>query len=184
MKKYLLILSLIFVNITYARVGFAESTVTTPNGHYICHCDPYSSDITPVLIGFESKLKNLKEWYYYKDYIIGKNEISFFIFNEIDEIVILFNDESKWLDEINKLKLKPKIYTRWIDIGDSQDWMIISLIIISIPFFIILLIEIFIVIYLFKKGNKTKANMILKINGIIFLILTLVLIYLFNPISI
>lgn len=184
MKIYLLILFSILVNITYARVGFSESTVTTPNGHYICRCDPYSSNMTPVLIGFESRLNKLREWYYYKNHIIGKSESLFFIFNEVDEIVILFSSKNEWLNKIDKLNLKPKIYTRWINIGDSQDWMTISLIILSIPVSIILIIEVLIIFYLSKKGNKAKVNMILKINGIVFLILIFLLIYLFNPISI
>lgn len=95
--------------------------MNTPGNHGICHCDPYSDEETPVLIGQDS-LKNLQRWYFYRGFVVGEGKNYWFIFNEKTEIVQVFHSKEKWEIEINKKNLKPH-FTRWLTLADGLNFL-------------------------------------------------------------
>lgn len=153
----------------FSRAGFAEVVFETPGGHTICNCDPYSSEQTPILIGFE-KLEKLDKWYFYKNNIIGKGAGYYFIFNESRHIIQYFKTEKLWKRAIIIQNLEPFFITRWLSLKDSPDeflFAIILLVIFSSPFFLILIIGFWILTYK-KVIVWTKSKM--KVIGLIFIL--------------
>ncbi|MFD0997929.1 hypothetical protein ACFQ21_01385 [Ohtaekwangia kribbensis] len=175
--KSIIVIGILLLNFieAYARVGMGEIQFKTPGGHVICDCDPYSE--TPVLIGFESSIKNLKEWYFYKNHIIGFGKNYYFIFNETTNQPQLFQDKETWRQAIAQQQLKP-FFTRWLDISDSIEarYTIIVLgMFIWIP--IVLIIGIGSFIFFYVTGfNKRRA-----IAGVLTLFtIAVVMLYLIN----
>lgn len=113
----IILLLLCFTN-AKGRIGMGEIQFKTPGGHIICDCDPYLE--TPVLIGFESSVKKLKKWYFYRNYIIGYGKDYYFILNEGTEKLQLFKKKVNWQQAISNQNLKP-FFTRWLDISDSTE---------------------------------------------------------------
>lgn len=117
MKSSILFATFLFcIMEAYARIGMGEVQFKTPGGHIICDCDPYSE--TPVLVGFESSIKKLDTWYFYKNHIIGFGKNYYFIFNETTNSLQLFQDGETWQHAIAQQHLTP-FFTRWLDISDS-----------------------------------------------------------------
>lgn len=126
----------------FARAGFSEIFFETPGGHIICHCDPYSSSQTPILIGFE-KLEKLDKWYFYRNHVIGFGNNYYFIFNESTLSIQYFKDVKQWHNAIIKQRLKPIIYTRWLNLSDSPEefkFAIVVIAILAFPFALIVVI--------------------------------------------
>jgi hypothetical protein len=160
----------------FSRAGFSEVVFETPGGHTICHCDPYSSAQTPILIGFE-RLEKLDKWYFYKNNIIGKGAGYYFIFNESSDKIQYFTTEKLWRLAIINQNLEPFFITRWLSLKDSPDeflFVIVLLIILSSPLFLITIIIFWILTYK-KVIVWTKRKM--KVIGLIFI---LGLLYIFS----
>ena len=175
--KYKTILIIIVLTLstfthTEARVGMGEINFNTPGGHVICDCDPYPE--TPVLVGFESSIKNLQEWYFYKNHIVGYGKGYYFIFNEVTGDLQYFKNKDTWEQAITNQNIKP-FFTRWLNISDSIEalYAIIFLgMFIWIPLILIIAIGIF--IYFHVTGfNKRK----LIVAGFLLFIIAIVILY-------
>lgn len=162
-QKIILFGFLLFSICSFSRAGFSETFFSTPGGHTICNCDPYSNNQTPILIGFE-RLEKLDKWYFYKNNIVGKGTGYFFIFDESSEEIQYFKDEKLWKKVIDEQNIEPIFFTRWISLRDSPDdflFGIVILVIISSPILIGLIIVLWILTY--KKiiiWTKRKLNII------------------------
>ena len=172
MRRLITILYIITVsNLAYSRAGFAEESFQTPGGHEICWCDPYDSEVLPVLIGWEDTIPNIEEFYFYKDHIIGYSKIRFFIFNEKTENIQVFNNRKDWNKSIDLLDLKPN-KEKWLTLSDNKnnvDFGIAILVFMSLPLWLILLI-IFIVQLARKK--ITKKIILYILLGIVLIIVS------------
>ncbi|MDB5257077.1 MAG: hypothetical protein JWM14_1772 [Chitinophagaceae bacterium] len=156
-------------SLSFARIGLAEISFTTPGGHTICHCDPYNDEEVPVLIGWD-KLHQLETWYFYHDAIVGKGNGYYFIFQEDVKNLQIYDNEEKWQLTIDQWHLRP-FYTRWMDLGDSPDnflFMLYMTSIVSVP--LILLLFIVIIILSIKKQIIWNKKTIVISAGIIGLI--------------
>lgn len=173
MRILLTIFLLTFAHLSYARVGMGETTFKTPYGHEISDCDPYKE--TPVLIGYENKIKSLKEWYFYKGHIVGKGQSYYFIFNEYKDYLQYFESETEWQSAIKQQSLSP-FYIRWLDITDSIDNLFLIILFAS-PILIIFLIVVIWTVVDYRLWRNKKA---LKIAVYVFLSLTFLIVYRLN----
>ncbi len=175
--KCVLIFIVILLGFTNAkaRVGMGEIQFQTPGGHIICDCDPYAE--TPVLIGFESSIKNLQKWYFYREYIIGYGKNYYFIFNEATSKLLIFKEKETWQQAISRQNLKP-FFTRWLDISDSIETLYTVIVLgmfIWVPLLLVLCIGGFIFFYA-TEFNKRKS-----IIGVLLLFaITITLLYRIN----
>jgi hypothetical protein len=158
-----------------ARTGMGEIQFKTPGGHIICDCDPYTE--TPVLIGFESSIKNLERWYFYKNHIIGSGKKYYFIFNETTKHLQLFQDEETWQHAIVQQHLAP-FFTRWLNISDSIEALYTTLVLgmfIWIPLILIIGTGCFMFFYI-TGLNKRKV----VVSLLLLFAVTIIVIYRIN----
>lgn len=80
-----------------ATVGFAEWEVLTPGGNRISHIDGFKQRHGDCLRS-ESRVwvSHLTRWRYYEGLIIGENAGGFFVFDELREAAVLFDNEATW----------------------------------------------------------------------------------------
>ncbi|MEO1263429.1 MAG: hypothetical protein AAFZ15_31755 [Bacteroidota bacterium] len=129
---------------------------------------------------FGHNITDLSKWYFYQNHIIGAfsqaEKPAYFIFNEFTCEKQIFLDKNKFDDRLNKLDLKPFIWTRWYDSnwgmiltnGDIGDSLI--LIFFKLPILFITGIIILIGFIRTKFDLKHKFNKIsLAIIGLIIL---------------
>jgi hypothetical protein len=110
----------------FARAGLAETFFTTPGGHSICWCDPYTDEQLPVLSTTNSLLKdtarpplfNVTKFYFYRNHVVGIAKDYFFIFDEGLEISYIFKTREEWNKNIRTKKLNP-VFTQWLDLTDT-----------------------------------------------------------------
>lgn len=155
-----------------SRVGMSEIQFKTPGGHIICDCDPYTE--TPVLTGYDSSVKNLREWYFYKNHIIGYGDGYYFIFDEARDKLQVFKDKADWEQAILSQHLKP-VFIRWLDISDSIEAFYAAIVygmIIWIPLIFVIGIAGFMFFYV-KGFNKRK----LIVVGLLLLSVIMALLY-------
>ena len=112
---------------------FASWWQNTPNQNVICNekfNDKYAIGIYCKNLGFEDEINGhvvskLIKWYFYRGQIIGEYQSehsnAFFIFDELTCQKQSFNSKIEFDKQIQELKLKPKIWTRWY----KSNWGII-----------------------------------------------------------
>ena len=168
-RKILTILLLLVTSVNVeARIGIAEISFDTPGGHVICDCDPYTDP--PVLVGFESSLKNLEKWYFYKKHIVGYGKGYYFIFNEVTTNLQHFENKSTWEEAILNQNLKPS-FTRWLEISDSIEALYAIIFLgafIWIPLILIIFISVITYFYVtkFSKRKLIIAGLLLLTTAI------------------
>jgi hypothetical protein len=113
----------LFVFNANARIGLADWSAETPRGHTI---DNFT--VKTLYLKNKQEVKWVKEWYFYKDHIIGKTGdknfqgeiLSYFVVHELRFTVKTFQDEASWQSYIEINDLKPKLWTRWY----KGDWSV------------------------------------------------------------
>ncbi|MDF2456390.1 MAG: hypothetical protein K0R51_2383 [Cytophagaceae bacterium] len=153
-------LSCMLSHLCQARVGLAEIFFTTPGGHIICHCDPYSDEQTPAMIGWD-QLQQLEKWYFYRDAVVGKGKGYYFIFIEDIKNLKIYKDEARWQSGIDQFHVRP-FYTRWLDLYDSPDDFLFMLYMTSFVWApVLLLILVTVALLTFKKQIRWNKKGIL-----------------------
>lgn len=114
--NYLLTLFTFFMTASTFSMGLGDWQNPTP-GHNTME-DP-GNGITLRISKTNIEIFPIEEWYFYKDYIIGKTNKNFFIVNENNGNVLQFESDKEWTNFINHNDLKPLIWTRWY----SDNWV-------------------------------------------------------------
>ncbi|WP_338815447.1 hypothetical protein V9L05_22850 (plasmid) [Bernardetia sp. Wsw4-3y2] len=181
---FLFVTSLVY-NPTYGMVGLADETYYTPYGNEI---DNWTGNTLKV--NGKEQLTGLKEWHFYKGFIIGKCSCyppfnnrekaerqqlgSYFVFNEKNNQSHFFETELEWDIFLEQNNLKPILWTRWHDGGDMGNilffiaFLLIFYFFVSIP----LLICFFIGFYknVKKEGFKFSSPYFIGITCLLSLI--------------
>jgi hypothetical protein len=131
--SYFILISIQPVN---ARIGLAETSFNTPGGYTICDCDvlqDYDKN-APTVIGYEWQIPRLKKWYFYKKHIIGVSEKNYFVLDEANNRLDIYQTEAEWQNAINERGLNPAFWTIWLDMGDApENWFFILIMSVLTP---------------------------------------------------
>ena len=157
----LLLALLIFTSSCFARMGWGDWQEHSPNGTFIYNLGGGIS----MKLGRDTSLVGVKEWYFYKDHIIGysllKDSIEreeYFIASEHTRIIKKFNLQSDWDKYIDKNSLRPLIWTRkyngdWTFFDDGIVFFFIVFFPVSIP------ATVFFFYALFRAIRKESFNL-------------------------
>lgn len=113
-------------------IAWTDWGAQTPGGHTIS--DNWGPKALIVKDSFI--LSDLEEWYFYRNHVIGKFSSGYFIYNEGNSTLNIFNSVGDWKNQLHQNKLDPVLWTRWY----SGDWDSIS---INDIFFVIILLTAF-----------------------------------------
>ena len=176
MKKILLLILIISPSLLFS-MGWSDWCLYSPGK---TRFDNYTGQ-SVVLYKNGIITENVRCWYFYKNYILGKynmNDTSlfkYFIYNESNYKLTKYKVYKQWQYSIKKQKLKPMLITRW----HSEDWVVLNpillfLLILWFPITLTLLIfYIYIIVKLIKnkssKRNKTFMQLILLSTVLILL---------------
>lgn len=102
-----------------SAIAWTDWSDKTPGGNEIS--DNWGS--MSIVVGDSLVLKGLVKWYFYQNHIVGINtnnegDTSYFIFNEGNDRLVLFNNSQSWKKTVLNNSLKPRILTRWF----SHSW--------------------------------------------------------------
>lgn len=166
MKKFTLIFFLAFSSFCFGKAGLAEWSVLTPHGNEINNFD----DSRILSLSNQSQLDNIAEWYFYKDYIMGRlgtngKTTGYFAVNETIFYINTFQTKDEWIKFLQQNDLQPKIWTRWY----KSDWTFFNiqlLMFLVFGFYVSIPLIILYWIVLFKAFKKEKLN-IRKPNTIV-----------------
>lgn len=113
-----LVLVWVMVGYTYVAASGADDWVLpTPGGHVICVSDPYQANHGCCLRSGESSrgaatgqgervfASHLRQWKYYKGYVVGVTPYGYFIFNESHSRIDFFESKQAMQDEIEARQL-------------------------------------------------------------------------------
>lgn len=121
-------------------------------------------------------LSNLVEWYFYKNYVIGKyspveGSLSrkYFIYNEVVSTLDTFENRSDWTNQLHQRKLNPSVWTRWY----SRDWDSLSIQDIFFVCILLLLFGMVLSIKILKEYFKIQHPRTVFIFGIILIVIVL-----------
>ena len=93
---------------SYATIGFAEWEIGTPGGSAVSHTDPWKEKHGTCLKekkGDKVYVSKITWWQYYEGNVIGKNDKSYFIFNDKNKDVKNIDSEINLNKEIKELKM-------------------------------------------------------------------------------
>ncbi|MDX1447298.1 hypothetical protein, partial [Lishizhenia sp.] len=113
-------------------MGFSDWEQETPYGNKI---NNFTEGCTLYLRG-KTFVEHIKNWYFYKGHTIGEitqtdQPKGYFAADEINNVVIYFDDENDWKNYIEKEDLSPKLVTRW----HKGDWKVFDTILLLSLFY-------------------------------------------------
>ncbi len=151
--KHILTIILIFITLNCMSFGFADWQHKTPGGNIMRN---YGSGIYLELYKTNVEIENIDEWYFYRNFIVGKTSNEYFIIKETNCEIFKFKDKGDWDNLLELNKLKPIMWTRWY----SGNWIDLDNIIIwsFFLFFISIPLIIFFVFALYKSIFKEKLR--------------------------
>ncbi|WP_291722598.1 hypothetical protein [Bernardetia sp.] len=187
MKKYILLVLTLGILLKSHHIyafGLGDETYITPYGNEI---DNWMGN--DLHTGGKHHFSGLKEWYYYKGFIVGKcrcfapfdnkerQELgNYVVFNETTHETHFFEEKSEWNAFLNGNGLHPKIWTRWHDGGDGSILYIFFPLIMLFPITIPVLI--LSLVFLFRNRKKMRQKLkALKYYQIVAIISPVLLIF-------
>lgn len=120
----LFVFIVVFLSKAYCVAGFGDWQIETPYQNTI---ENYSGSGITLRLKHLKAVHNMSKWYFYHAHIIGKREKGYFIVDEINNKVYLFEKEEDWQKAIEEANLKPWVITRWHEGGEGYLFTLILL---------------------------------------------------------
>ena len=141
-KAHVLLLALLTLTSScFARLGWGDWQEHSPNGTFIYNLGGGIS----MEFGRDTFLIGVKEWYFYKDHIIGYSLLNdsierneYFVANELSRTIKKFDTQADWDKYVAESGLQPKVWTRkyrgdWTFFNDGIFFLFIIGFPLSIP---------------------------------------------------
>jgi hypothetical protein len=164
-SKIKILLNVLFITGALNAYGFnlGEWQHETP-GNNLMGDNGNGNELTIIRQGYNTL--PLKKWYFYNYHIVGITGKKYFVVNEYEGDILLFNTENEWHNYLNQNRLNPFIWTRWY----SDNWVDMDYIFVFLFFYFIKIIPFFLLLlWTLYKAIKVEHFKMTKPNTLIFL---------------